>query len=276
MKKRRAFVLIFIFGLFFDLGIHGQSLISGEDNFIYRVKQLDQFVGRFNGTETIAGRKLAERPGFQRDMKSWRTLVRQDGDSEYRKKLTKFLRYVIDSNVFLSMDEEGLYASLKCDVVYKGKSHKLNLTLSNEGSPIEGYEWAIAGASASFLAIEPDTDNVDKFIHPADHNTDFISAKRVFNDDQRNIAAYASKEHKVDQLSILFFLIKTGQVEMKAIKEISFAFLNVPNWVLLIEKFDRLEGNSGYLLSEIQYAPEKKDKESFRKQQLFVNEKAVF
>jgi hypothetical protein len=62
---------------------------------------------------------------------------------------------------------------------------------------------------------------------------------------------YSAKSYHVDQLSVFNTLIYTGQLKIEYVQKIVYHFLQAPNYIFLVEHFDRNSSNAGWLISSI-------------------------
>ena len=255
-----------------DLHANAQMLFVDEGHFISRVKQLEQFIGRFNNTESIDGIKKNMFDATREDkFNAWKSVFKNDETKAYERKVLDFLRYVDDQDIRLDINDQNLYARVNCTVYYQGVKRNIVLTLANEANINDGYKWAIAGAYADFLDLKEKMTDSTRFIHPAAHNTNFTELNKAINNDGENITAYTSAKFKQDHLSTLAYLIHKKEIRLATVDNIAFEFLSIPHWIMAVEFFNYQDGNSGWLVSNLLFVNNESEKLAYKADTLFVN-----
>ncbi len=249
---------------------YSQEGISFDERYAFekRVKQVEQFVGRFNGTENLKGEKIqvtkeADRKGI------WTTLL----SPNLKAQNPKFFQAVLDSKAQLSMNSNEIFALVRCKVRFEGKSESMNLTMQNEGDPQKGFRWAIRGAKADFLAVKAAKPKLG-MVSPASHNLNFIDLKKALTSDKANLPNYAWLGYEPDYLTLVLYLIKTNQIQVEYVEDVSFFFLDIKDWVVRLDYFGGNENNSnanaGWLISDL-LEHENTKKHEFKKAILAVH-----
>lgn len=241
-------IFFYIAVLFFNTALFAQEAISLEDQlqFENRVKQLDQFVSRFNGEETLKGDKVV--PSKESKQKVWNTIFAKNmlnGD--------KFFKQVLESNSGLDIrSTTDLFASLKCKVKFEGKAEELTFILVQEGNRKDGYRWAIRAAKADFLLVKADKKQIG-MVNPTAHNTNFMDLNKAFKADKANIPNYAWKDYEPDYLTLVIYLIKNNKILVEQRSDVSFFFFDIKNWIVKLDHFPMItsETNSGWLISDL-------------------------
>lgn len=226
-----------------------------------RIKQLDEFIARFNYQIVPSGKPPANRLDTAARKKQLASLFDVDYvqgmDSSQRQTALRFISQVAgDSSKFwlLSLADKGLYAQAHCQVQYQGKKATLQLILHTQQDDKQNLRWVISSAEAPFLAVVP-TDTT-QFLSPVSHELNFMQLAKITEQQPQNIAAYTAPHHKVDQLSIVLYLIQTKQLKINFVQHLSFHFLQVPNFVFTVKHFERTRGNVGWLISHLATATE--------------------
>ena len=262
-------IFLLYFFVFFTFVCTAQNLsipISLIDNqkFLAEVKQLDQFMKRFNNKEYIlTGNeksnadilKEKENPiAFQTERKQAILSLFNFSDSNlvYNEKTVEFINYVgNDSNhIELNFFDNNWYAKVNCTISYKGKEQIVDITLKNEGNNKEGFKWVISGLNETFFNISPNRTDTSKFISPMNHELGFMDLHNAFTD-SKNITDYTSKNFYPDNLSVFLFLVKSGEIKYVQVNAIKYHFLQVKNWRFTVEHFNRPDNNAGWLISSL-------------------------
>jgi hypothetical protein len=231
-----------------------------EQSLKFRVKQLDEFMARFNHEIDTEGKKVQNRLDMQARKKQIASLF----DAEYIKKVDAKQKQVIvnfinqvcggDSSKqskfwLISLYDKDFYAKAVCKVKYLGKDETLLLTLKIEQDEKKNLRWVIVAAEAKFLEVVPK--DTTKSISPVNHELNFMQLSKITEQDAANIAAYTAKNYEIDQLSIVLFLIKSKQLKIDFVQQLSFHFSQVQNYTFIVEHKERTTGNVGWLITDI-------------------------
>ena len=256
--------------------LNGQQILSQgslevDEKYLWRVKQLDQFIGRFNYEESLSGNPMhgngeghngnsGNMPEAMKDAAadSMRRLVIMTlfdlvcKDCFDMGLVNEFLDQVTDENNPVKLDfyDDNWYAGLKTQIKYKGTPMDISLTMENEAYPGPKSKWVIAGADGPFIEHVDPAGQVEKHIHPMSHETDFIDLERAFSD-RSNIELYAARTYRHDNLSQLFDKVKSKEIVYQGVKNTKYHFLQVQGWIFVVEHFERNSKNSGWLISKL-------------------------
>lgn len=241
------------------------SCIDSLDSkkYLLEVKQLDQFVKRFNDEENlITGQEntLLEIAAKRKNLITYQTerkkilltLFNLKDSSFFSNSVVDFINFVGDdtNHVFISYYDAGWYATVNCSMTYKGKNKNVILTLENEGNKKQGFKWVIAAVKSDFINISVPQKDSTKFISPMNHELGFMDLYNVFLD-SRNIPQYTQNSFSPDDLSIFLFLVKNGDIKYVKVESIKYHFLQVKNWRFTVDYFNRPDINSGWLISSL-------------------------
>jgi hypothetical protein len=264
IKYLTLFLLIFFSAICAGQSMFSPNIVFQDDkNFISEVKQLDQFVKRFNNEEDIlTGNEKSKKEivkekeniiEFQEYRKRLLSSLLNHKDSNLLNKLTiDFINFTCDeaNHIFIRYSDDNWFATINCKIIYKEKPKNLILTLRIDGDYKIGFKWVLVGANADFLNIEATRKDTTKFIGPMNHELGFMDLLKVF-DDSKNMPEYTSKQFMPDGLSILLFLVKTKEIKYLKVDSIRYHFLQIENWIFTVDYFNRYEINSGWLISSI-------------------------
>jgi hypothetical protein len=235
----------------------GPDLAPLPERFLWEVKQLDQFIGRFNGEEDLHGRKPkgSKATGQEARGSAMVTLFNQEllKDSAFRSIANEFVGSIVKNNKesFISFYDREWYSTVVCSVLYKSKPQAITLTLVSEGDSRQGTRWVIAGAEAPFLKSPAEREVISRIIPPTNHELNFPDLVRAFNQDAENIEEYASAHFRRNQLKALMEAVRKGDVQMKHVQSTTYHFLQVPGWIFTVNFYNRNSRNSGWLISSL-------------------------
>jgi hypothetical protein len=243
-----------------------------EQSLQSRIKQLDEFIARFNYQLAATGKPPANRLDTEARKKQLASLFDvayiQKMDSQQRQTALRFINQVAgDTSKFwlLSLADKGLYAQAHCQVQYQGKKHTINLRLTTQQDEKQNLRWVIVAAQAPFLEVKP-TDTT-QFLSPVSHELNFMQLAKITEQQPQNIAAYTAQHYEVEQLPIVLFLIKTKQLKIDFVQHITFHFLQVPHFIFTVKHHERTQGNVGWLISHLEEASPTEKAAYWRKEQ---------
>lgn len=227
-----------------------------EMDFNAQVKSVNEFIERFNGNEF--------KPGLNTDS------VRRDNilslfdfkmshggmnDMEFKGLLSNFVSEVANWDSCLSISSCGTIAEAVCLFKYEGKVKKITLLLQREQTNKGNQRWALTGVKGMECLGLFDKKRIT--ISPVDHETHFMSLHDLFQSNPLLVPSMRSQNIEIDQMSFLFGLSVSKKIQYLHVEELRFHFLDVPNYIFMIEEFGRKGTNSGWLISHL----EKADKE---------------
>lgn len=253
-----------------------------QHNFAFQVKQIDEFIERFNGeSNTLINQYLTQNfPDEPLNRESLlKTLFNQADQSWDLEMIQAFIKEV-DHNrkpVSINYYDDDWYVTLDCKVLYKGAPEKVNLTLAVEKEPDNAAKWVIRGVQADFLCIRdpkeeaclPEPLNNNLLLNPASHGTDFINLNQVF-DHRKNFNSYIHKNFQTDVLTLFVHEIVNANLAFDHIESIRYHFLQVKGWAFTVSKFKRDSQNSGWLIDRL-WRTSTVGKEQYLKETLHIN-----
>ncbi|MEZ4774526.1 MAG: hypothetical protein R3D00_15180 [Bacteroidia bacterium] len=248
----------------------GDISSAEELGFALEVKQLDEFIERFNYEENtmvlqyikthfpnqIPNRTELITTLFNHKRTNW-------NDAE----VDAFVRQVADScnPEYLNFFGDGWFAELDCQVLYNGKPEKVILIMKIQLLPNRSSKWVIQGVRADFLNLPKEEDQY-RSLNPMSHGTDFMGLGKALAD-INNIGNYVTSDFKPDQMTIFLSWIMDGRITFRQVNHICYHFLQVEGWVFQLERFLRNTGNSGWLINNL-FRIDPADKEKYMEEVL--------
>lgn len=231
-----------------------------------RVKQVNQFINRFNNKDKEFSEFFDELKGRLPDR---RDAVELLISSKIKPKLASdFLGVISDStSSLIAFEDEDWFAHVTCLVDYQGKEDTLRLSLKIMPDKDNSFKWVISGASGDFLKL--DTSSIIRFINPMSHETNFIDLLAVMRD-KGNGLAYIEPSFEGDDLTLLVQAINRGNLAFAGVIDLEFFFLQINNWIIGIEDHNNLGAAGGWLISFLKQASDT-DKSLFKQRHLYIN-----
>ena len=227
-------------------------------------KQMGQFMRRFNYEEDQFGFKLNPKDPNYRSNEMRRKSLPILFDQEKYGTQTDLQRYFIedvtkDDSTYMSFLGGHWYSEVSTTFKFNGKEVQVMLFLAVEKEGL-GSKWVLTNAYFSeFNKLFPNGEIADKekhFLHPMSHELDFMNIYKAFQNPEV-IEYYASESYRPDYLTLFFYEIKKGKLIFQHVDSVKFHVLQIKDWYFEVSWFNRSGGNSGWLMSNVVYMPEK-------------------
>lgn len=266
---RRSIVLatILFFQISYSLFAQTLPIVGSEGGFNeellqLRVKQIDEFMGRFNFETDWKGKKIATPNDTVLHKKYVLSLFDQNilSDTLTSSIAYDFASQIVSQKQKISYTDKDWYAEAVCKISYNGKEHNLSLFLNTEQIEGHKYKWVFCGAKSNFMNIASVKTEKHPIISPVENEINFMALETIFDKDASNIANYASKDFSADYLSVFLFLVKNKYIKFIGVEDIQYHFFQIPGYVFTVDFFERNDANMGWLISN--FFPCDEDKKS--------------
>lgn len=265
IQKKKVCVLSLTLFLCSFTSANCQLYSRQEEIFAYKVKQIDEFIERFNDEGTLIKDYVFNEYDLLEIKRKDLILSLFDLKNKGFKQdeVNQFLDCVNDPEkpVRLSFFDDDWYARVKCVVEYENREEELNMLLRIQKEKDGASKWVVHQVYADFLRV-PEGNNPKAFLNPVSHATDFMGLNRAFEDPE-NLKAYLSSSFQDDQLSKFAMEMQNDKITFQHVEDISYHFFQVDGWIFKVENFQRPDKNSGWLISSLVQA-NKQDKEVYR------------
>jgi hypothetical protein len=270
---------LFLFILFNCILAHnakGQVIESNsnrERNFVFEVKQIDEFIERFNNDndgflvnyikrnydDIKIDRKALIANLFNRKVSIWK-----------KNDLDEFSGFVTNEAkpLYLDFDADNWYAEALSRFLYNGKVIDVVIILRIKKEQNGGTKWMIVCAYSKMIACTKRPanyrirNNYSKFLSSMSHATNFISLSSALSD-MSNIHDYLDDNFLRSPSSQGFLTaLLSKKLRFQYVRKIKYHFLQVDNWIFTVERFQRESVNSGWLISNL-YKASDKDKKAY-------------
>ncbi len=227
-------------------------------------KQMGQFMRRFNYEEDQFGNQLNPKDPKYHNNEMRRKSLPILFDQEKYGKQTELQRYFIEDvtkgdSTFMTFLGGRWYSEVSCTFRYNGRDVNVILFLAVEKEGL-GSKWVLTNVYFSeFNKLFPNGEMAERekhFLHPMSHELDFMNIYKAFQDPDV-IEYYASKEYQPDYLTLFFYEIKKGKLVFQHVDSVKFHVLQIKDWYFEVSWFNRSGLNSGWLMSNVIYMPEK-------------------
>lgn len=246
MKK--FYLILAVISLFVH-AVQAQVLLDNDfENFDYNVKQIDEFILRFNLKELLI------QPN-QNDQYERVNRILLFDKSYYRDNtvfLNDFLGSVEKQNTVLSFYDSTWFAIADCNVTFKGKKDKITLILRTERVKDDIYKWSITDANGDILELIPKTQSDRLRLLPTDNEVNFMSLQSVTTSNAQNITLFNEGGHINDRLSVFDCLVYNKLLKIDNVQELTYCFTQVKGYKFYVKNYLRDGKNAGWLISDVQ------------------------
>lgn len=270
--KKLYFILVSTFLAF--AGILPAQLIIHDDefeNFEYNIKQIDEFILRFNLKELLI--QPDQSAQYERDNRM--LLFDKNYYLANEETLTEFLSIVEKEHTTLSFYDSTWYAIAECNVTFQGKKDRITLFLRTEQVKDDIYKWSIMDARGSILELTPKTKSDKLHLLPTDNEVNFIALQSVTTTNAPNITLYDVKSHANDRLSVFNSLVYYKLLKIDNVQELTYCFTQVNGYKFYVKDFVREAKNAGWLIYEVKKVGKKDETELSDSTLVFVQQKVT-
>ncbi len=262
--------ILLLFSLIIFLPVSAQEDIynqtEDESSLYASTKQVNQFIRRFNGEETLRGKRLYPKDKKYRSKKirqKYLTNLFNNENSNLKTLKTEFINFVNSKSEpkYFDFYGENWFAEISTKFTFNGVEKDVILFLKLE-KQTGGYKWSISGVNANFLEeyFKPSVPKGVKFIHPMSHEIDFMSLRKVFKNNKQ-IDYYAVNSFSPDYLTLFFYFVKKGNLVYKQVIDVKFHVFQIKNWYFEIQYYNRAGDNTGWLISNLLKVSDKEKQE---------------
>lgn len=243
---RRVFIYIAL--LLMPLSMTAQATIIGSDHIanMMQIKQIEEFMARFNREETPI---VMDSTTTQKDMKMLALLFDADVLEQRSGEIVEFAETMLRDNVKLHFTDTTWIAIANCKVKYKKKLHDIVLYLRTEHIEGNMYKWVIMQAEGDLLILRPQKRSKSYKISPTDNELYFLQLADITSKEPENILNYSDHRFKIDQTSVFFTLVASGQLQVEYVEEITYYF-QTPHYDFSVNYYSKEGINSGWLISD--------------------------
>ena len=267
MRVRFWHIVLLSLGLLFAANGFAQTIgdfMMDETELYAMTKQMGQFMRRFNYEEDQFGYKLNPKDPNYRSNEMRRKSLPILFDQEKYGTQTELQRYFIEDvtkgdSTYMTFLGGRWFSEVSTTFKYDGKEVKVMLFLAVEKEGL-GSKWVLTNVYFSeFNKLFPTGEITEKekhFLHPMSHELDFMNIYKAFQNPEV-IEYYAYKDFQPDYLTLFFYEIKSGRLVFQHVDSVKFHVLQIKDWYFEVSWFNRSGLNSGWLMSNVIYMPEK-------------------
>ena len=267
-KRLSVFCLTFALLLSIEtLPLMAQSIgdVQFDEAHLYAMtKQMGQFIRRFNYEEDQFGNQINPKDPSYRNTEKRRQSMAILFDQQTYGNQPDLQRFFIEDvtgndSTFMTFLGGRWYSEVSATFKYRGRDVSIIMILGIEKEGL-GSKWVLNNIYFSeFNKLFPKgeiTEREKHFLHPMSHELDFMNIYKIFKEPEI-IEYYASKSFEPDYLTLFFYEIKKGNLVFQNVDTVKFHVFQIKDWYFEVSWFNRRSSNSGWLISNLIYLPEK-------------------
>lgn len=232
-----------------------------KEQYIARVKTLDEFMSRFNGNE-----KRNDVPVEYSDRESNILLLfdlskfKSKQDSNFIK-IKEFAKCVADNRIAIEYADTSWYARVKCNGKLANKPVEFYMSLVVEEKDSDIYRWAIRDVNGDIFKNSRDHKHRELFLFPNEHEQFFQAIRKTTTETYKFIDDYVIKQYQADELSTFLALVRSDQLKIETITDVKYVFRQVPGYIFSVKYFERNGKNVGWLIDSCEKSSEVRGKQ---------------
>lgn len=232
-----------------------------EKDFAAQVKSVDEFMARFNGTESKPGVRTDSLSRRDNILSLFDFNIKREGMSfdEFKTKLTDFSNAVCSWNSRLELKDARAWAEVSCTASSNKKTYQITLIMHKESINKEKSRWGIAGVKG--LKKAGLYNEKLATISPVDHEVHFMSLTDFYQANKQLAPSLRSKDKKIDEFSMFTGMVIAGGMKFVSVDEVKFHFLEVPGYAFVVEEIGRKGNNCGWLITNFHKLGDKEKEE---------------
>lgn len=215
-----------------------------------RIGLVDEFFDRFNGKTTHP-----DIPASLQDSRSKNLMMLFDLSQFSSKNDSKFgeaelmMNKAMEDSIYINYADSTWAALAHCKGTLNGKSVKFDLFLTVQHRRGNMYKWVISKADGSIFDITPKNNSDRIMLLPDDHETNFLSLKRMTSEQPFNVNLFMVNGFEYDKTSVFAYLVHSNLLKIDYVDDLEFIFTQIPGYIFHLKYFEREKNNAGWLIS---------------------------
>lgn len=221
-----------------------------------RVKQIDEFMARFNMIENWDGSRITDRSNITYRKKYLATLF--DGqkfklsNGNLNVLAAKFVENVVNNDYMLKYEDSLWTAEVRCSVRIGNRQEKMKLFLRTFKIGENEYKWVIYNVASNIFNVAVSDSTSSIYISPVEHEVGFVGLLSVGNEVQNVSGCLDTNLYFPDRLSMFAVLLGNGLLTIEAIDNVLFHFQTVPGYFFTVERVEKRGSyNTGWLITSL-------------------------
>ena len=267
MLYKSLFLLAFLFSS--SRGAAQSYEQEFEVFFAWEVKQVDEFIERFNDDDASFIRKYVQKMSpevlltRERLLKS---LFNAKGTNWNYQEINAFLKEVMSetSPQYLSFHGDNWFAKVRCHVTYRGHPYQVNVKLKVNSAEDGSTKWVISDVEfpansrkngepkPEVLAVAcPHPADSTVSLNPISHAIDFMNIDLATREPENISNFVVDSSGRSSNLNVFIDACLKDQFKINKATAITYYFQQIPGWLIEVRHYNRPSLNSGWLISKL-------------------------
>ncbi len=229
----------------------------GDESILYsETKQVNQFFRRFNGEESVEGRRLYIGDSLFRAnrLRSFYLERLFDQASSTLQEFEKraFIDEMVMQDRYLDFHGGNWVAEVHCTFSYQGGARPLILYLVLEEAEV-GSKWVFDAVFFDLyeqMLTKRSLEASVPFLHPMSHELDFMNLNKVFRD-PFEVGQYVKRDFQPDFLTLFLYELSQGKFTFQTVNKVRFHFFQLKGWYFQVNDIQRQSPNRGWLITQL-------------------------
>lgn len=252
MKKAMIRTSIVIVSLILTSIKSDAQSFSALNNHLQKVRigLVDEFFDRFNGKTAHPDIPITNDESRINNLLMLYDLSQFSSKDDPRfNEAREMMDVVIKDSTHINFSDSTWAAIAHCKGTLDGKSVKFDLFLTVQHRNQNMYKWVISRVEGDIFKITPRNENEKIMLNPDDHETNFISLKRMTSEQPFNVRNFMSNGFDYDITSVFTYLVYSKKLKIDYVDELEFVFTQIPGYIFHVQYFEREKTNAGWLIS---------------------------
>lgn len=264
IESIKVFIVLAI--TFFSKPIFAQTISFKELNdYVQKVRigLVDEFFDRFNGNTTHPNIPLTAKDSRSKNLMMLFDLSQFSSKNDPNfGEAELMMSKVIEDSLCINYGDSTWAALAHCKGTLSGKSVKFDLFLTVQQRRGNMYKWVISKADGNLFDITPRNNSDRIMLLPDDHETNFMSLRKMTNEQPFNVNLFMVNGFDYDKTSAFAYLVHSKLLKIEYVDELEFIFTQIPGYIFHLKYFEREKNNAGWLISNF-YESTDENKKAF-------------
>ena len=210
-----------------------------------RIGLVDEFFDRFNGKTAHPDIPITNDESRINNLLMLYDLSQFTSKDDPRfNEARDMMNVVISDSIRISFSDTTWAAIAHCKGTLDGKSVKFDLFLTVQHRIQNMYKWVISRAEGDIFKITPRNENEKIMLNPDDHETNFISLKRMTSEQPFNVRDFMSNGFDYNITSVFTYLVYSKKLKIDYVDELEFVFTQIPGYIFHVQYYEK----KGYVI----------------------------
>ena len=203
-----------------------------------RIGLVDEFFDRFNGKTTNPDIPKTKPDSRMKNLMMLFDLSQFSSKNDPRfVEAEALMKIVKEDSICINYADSTWAALAHCKGTLNGKSVKFDIFLTVQHRKANMYKWVISYVDGNLFDITPRNINDRIMLLPDDHETNFLSLKRMTSEQPFNINQFMVNGFNYEKTSAFVYLVYSKLLKIDYVDDLEFIFTQVPGYIFHVKYF---------------------------------------